>query len=303
MTNTAEQGVPTTGPSRGARRDSGLLGAGVGYSLSPALHEEEAERLGLDLAYRIVDTDVLKISTDEIGALIRHAGMLGFSGLNVTYPHKHLVIGAMDDLDPVAASLQSVNTIVFDDGRCLGYNTDCGGFGAGLDAGLPDADLSHVAQFGCGGAGSATARALLQRGTTRLDLIDPDSGRRDALADHLAHDFPDRDVVPWSPHESSSVLSKANGIVNATPMGSPNAAGSPADPADLRADIWVADIVYSPIDTQLLRDAAAVGARTLDGGRMLVHQAAHSFELFHGVRPQVQRMREHFLALVAGSTA
>lgn len=289
-------------PLRCRSAQSGLLGAGVGYSLSPALHEAEAQALGFPLVYRIVDTDLLQASTAEIRSLIRHAAMLGFAGLNVTYPHKQLVLDAMDELDPVAASLGSVNTIVFDGGRSVGHNTDCVGFGAGLDTGLPGADLSQVTQFGCGGAGAATARALLQRGTTRLDLVDPDPQRRRGLARHLTQDFPDCEIETWSPEDSSKAVATTRGVLNATPLGSPNAPGSPVDRSDLRPGMWVADIVYSPIETQLLRDAAAAGATTLDGGRMLVHQAAHSFELFHGVHPEVQRMREHFLHLVAERT-
>ncbi|OSP41380.1 shikimate dehydrogenase, partial [Streptomyces sp. 13-12-16] len=142
----------------------GLIGSGIGPSLSPALHEREAGRQGLRCLYRLLDLDTIGVPPEAVGELLRAARLLGFDGLNITHPCKRLVVEHLDALDPRAEALGAVNTVVFEDGRAVGHNTDVTGFAAAFARGLPDAPLERVVQLGAGGAGAAVAHATLTLG-------------------------------------------------------------------------------------------------------------------------------------------
>src|SRR4051794_23365285 len=135
----------------------GLIGAGIGGSLSPALHEREAACLGLDYRYRVLDIDELGA---DAGELLERARAEGYAGVNVTHPCKQVVIEHLDELSPEAAALGAVNTVVLRDGRAVGHNTDLTGFAGSFARGLPDAAMGHVLLIGAGGAGAAVAHAL-----------------------------------------------------------------------------------------------------------------------------------------------
>ena len=144
---------------------TGLIGAGIAGSLSPALHEREAAQLGLDYDYRLLDGV-------DVGPLLAAARAGGFTGVNVTHPCKQRVVEHLDALSPDAETLQAVNTVVFDGDRMIGHNTDCSGFAAGFERGLPGARLDDVVLLGAGGAGAAVAQALLNLGAKRLTIVD-----------------------------------------------------------------------------------------------------------------------------------
>jgi shikimate dehydrogenase len=263
----------------------GLIGAGIGTSLSPPLHEREAAELGIPYAYRTLDIDVLGRDGGELLAAARDAG---YAGLNVTHPCKQRMIAHLDELDDDAAAIGAVNTVVIRDGRTTGHNTDAAGFAASVERGLPDAPLGHVVLLGAGGAGSALAHALRRRGVGELTIVDADRERAAALAR----------AVGGRVGETTDVAG-ADGLVHATPTGMEGHPGIALDPALLHPGLWVADIVYRPLETELLRAARARGCRTLDGGGMVVMQAAASFERFTGLRPDVERMLSHFAELTA----
>ncbi|MFT4213079.1 MAG: shikimate dehydrogenase [Microbacterium sp.] len=276
----------------------GLVGTGVTPSLTPPMHMAEAAALGIPYLYRPIDMTVLGLGTGDLGAILDWAERLGFDALNITHPCKRAVIAHLDHVDPVAAALGAVNTVVFGaDGR-RGYNTDTTGFERAFVAGMADADTSRIVQLGAGGAGSAVADALLRRGVDGLTLVDVDPERARRLAAELtARHGTAVAVAPAS--GIAEALRSATGIVHCTPTGMAEHPGLPF-PADLlRPDLWVADIVYRPYVTELLATARSIGARTLDGGRMAVYQAVDAFELITGVRPDVARMTDHFQRLVA----
>src|SRR3954451_487734 len=151
---------------------TGLVGAGIGTSLSPPLHEREAAELGLRYAYRTLDIDVLGTG---VGALLARAREAGYDGLNVTHPCKQVVLEHLDAVDDDAAALGAVNTVVLRDGRATGHNTDAIGFAESVERGLPDARLDHVVLLAAGGAGSALAHALRHRlGAGELTIVDAD---------------------------------------------------------------------------------------------------------------------------------
>ncbi|NGN62578.1 shikimate dehydrogenase [Streptomyces sp. A7024] len=273
----------------GASYLAGLIGAGIGPSLSPALHEREADRHGVRLLYRTIDIDALGFAPEAVGELVRAAGALGFDGLNITHPCKQLVIEHLDELTPEAAELGAVNTVVFRDGRAIGHNTDVTGFARSFALGLPEAPTRRVVQLGAGGAGAAVAHALLTIGVDRLAVIDTDRGRAEQLTKALCGRFgPGRAVIPAA--GAADEVARADGLVHATPTGMAAHPGLPLPAELLRADLWVAEVVYRPLETELLRQARLRGCRTLDGGGMAAFQAADAFRLFTGLEPHTELM-------------
>jgi shikimate dehydrogenase len=268
----------------------GLIGSGIGPSLSPALHEREAGRRGLRLVYRLIDIDTLGVPPEAVGDLLRAARDLGFDGLNITHPCKQLVIEHLDALAPQAEALGAVNTVVFEDGRAVGHNTDVTGFAASFARGLPDAPLERVVQLGAGGAGAAVAHAMLTLGAERVTVVDALPERAAALAGSLNRAFGKARAAAASPDRQPDLLARADGIVHATPTGMAAHPGLPL-PADLlHPGLWVAEVVYRPLETELLRTARALGCATLDGGGMAAFQAADAFRLFTGREPDAARI-------------
>lgn len=268
----------------------GLVGSGIGPSASPALHEREADELGLRYVYRLLDLDVLR---RPVGDVVAAAKLAGFDGLNVTHPAKQLVLEHLDELSSEAEALGAVNTVVFERGRAIGHNTDATGFARSLGRGLPDVRMDDVVLLGAGGAGAAVAHALLSLGTGRLTIHDVDRARGENLAEALNERFGEGRAEAGD----LAAVENADGLVHATPTGMAAHPGSPVAAELLRPDLWVADIVYRPLETALLAAARARGCRVLNGGGMVVLQAAESFRLFTGVEPDPARMLRHFDAL------
>jgi shikimate dehydrogenase len=269
----------------------GLVGAGIGASLTPRMHEREAARIGIACRYELLDVD----ASDEapvLADLLDRVEADGWRGLNVTHPCKHEVVALLDDVSPEARLLQAVNTVVFADGRRAGHNTDWSGFAEGLRRGLPDARLDEVAVLGAGGAGAAVVLALLRTGAGGVGL-DADPARAAALATRL-RDAGDGTVTAAATDALGPLLAGVDGLVHATPTGMAASPGSAVPPALLHDGLWVADVVYRPLETELLRNARAAGCATLDGGRMAVFQAVHAFALFTGVEADSDRMAETF---------
>ncbi|MFI7014530.1 shikimate dehydrogenase [Streptomyces sp. NPDC050164] len=269
---------------------AGLIGSGIGPSLSPALHEREGDRQGLRLLYRLIDIDPLGVPPEAVGDLVRAARDLGFDGLNITHPCKQLVIEHLDALAPQAKALGAVNTVVFEDGRAVGHNTDVTGFAASFARGLPDAPLERVVQLGAGGAGAAVAHAMLTLGAERVTVVDALPERAAALADSLNRAFGRGRAAAVTPDRQARLLAHADGIVHATPTGMAAHPGLPLPAELLHPGLWVAEVVYRPLETELLRTARALGCATLDGGGMAAFQAADAFRLFTGREPDAARM-------------
>jgi shikimate dehydrogenase len=268
----------------------GLIGSGIGPSLSPALHEREADRQGLRYLYRLIDIDVLGVGPEAVGDLVRAARDLGFDGLNITHPCKQLVIDHLDELAPQAAALGAVNTVVFEGGRAIGHNTDVTGFAASFARGLPDVPLERVVQLGAGGAGAAVAHAVLTLGAGHVTVVDAMPDRAADLAAGLNRHFGAGRAAAATPDALEGLLARADGVVHATPTGMAAHPGLPFPAELLHPGLWVAEVVYRPLETELLRTARGVGCATLDGGGMAVFQAVDAFRLFTGREPDAVRM-------------
>lgn len=277
----------------------GLLGEGIRHSLTPPMHVAEAEHLGISYEYRALDLLEMTEDASHTSEIILRARDEGYAALNVTHPCKQLALEVLDELSPEAARLQAVNLVSFRDGKIIGQNTDWTGFRAAVQEGLPDALLDTVVQVGAGGAGAATAYALLTLGVRHLMLSDHDITRAVDLAHTYQTWFPYQRITVVPATSLDEGLSDCEGVVNATPMGMFYHPGVSFDIEALNRDAWVCEIVYLPIETELLRTARRAGHRVLDGGRMAVGQAADSIEYITGRTPNRDRMRAHFLELVS----
>lgn len=271
----------------------GLMGRGIGLSKSPAMHEREGARIGLGYDYVLLDFDRLELSDSQLGEMIAAAETAGFAGLNITHPFKQAVLPLLDDLSPEAAGIGAVNTVLLKDGRRIGHNTDGWGFAESFGEELGDVPLDRVVQFGAGGAGAAVAHALMSRQVRELVLCDTEIGRAEALATRLTERF-GRLVRALS--QVADEVAAANGIVNTTPVGMAKYPGLPLGRELLQPEHWVADVIYFPAETELLRLARSLGCRTLAGTGMAVYQAVKAFELFTGIVPDRARMVDHFAA-------
>lgn len=270
----------------------GLIGSGIQASLAPVMHEHEGAELGLNFVYKLIDLEVLGLGVDGLADLLTSTERLGFNGLNITHPCKQAVIPLLSDLSDDARSIGAVNTVVLRDGKRVGHNTDWSGFAESFRRGFPDVTLRRVVQLGAGGAGSAAAYAALKLGVEQLSLFDVAVDRAQQLAARLNTQFGEGRVVADANLESA--VAGADGVIHATPTGMEKYPGLPLPENLLRPQMWVCEIVYFPLETELLCTAKALGCRTLDGGGMAVYQAAKAFELFTGIRPDARRLWRHF---------
>lgn len=275
-----------------------LVGHGIGPSLSPALHMREAGLLGLDYSYEIVD--LIDEPGADLGQVLDRLQDEGFAASNVTHPFKQRVLDHVREHSEVVDRIGSANLVLLQGGRRTAHNTDYLGFRHGLEEFLGDRPRGPVLQVGAGGAGLATACVLADLGFTEVVVHDRSAEAAARLVDRFGgttgarfHDSAG-DLERW--------LGLAGGVVHVTPTGMREHPGVAVDVARLPESAWVAEVVYRPLETELLRRARARGLATLDGGAMAVGQAWESLRLITGRTPDATRMREHFAELVTATS-
>lgn len=291
--------MPAGGPTPARPLDGsflcGLIGAGIQASRTPALHEREGAEQRLRYVYRIIDLEVLGVGAEALPELLVAAERMGFSGLNITYPCKQSVIPLLHALADEARVLGAVNTVVLRDGKRTGHNTDGWGWAMAFRRAMPDVKRDRVVQLGAGGAGAAVAHSALTLGVGELSVFDTDTRRAEDLALGLCRRFGATRAVAGT--DLALAMRMADGLIHSTPTGMDKLPGMPL-PADLlHSGLWVSDIVYFPLETQLLREARLRGCATLDGGGMAVFQAVEAFRLITGVTPDADRMARHFASM------
>ncbi len=271
---------------------TGLLGAPIAHSASPAMHERAAEALGLRCHYQLIE--VAGAGKKELRILLEGVRRLGFSGINVTFPYKETVLNLLDELSPGARRVGAVNTIVVRDGRLIGCNTDTTGFARAITGLVAASAYGAVAVIGAGGVGKAIAFALAGLGVRELRIFDSEHDKAAHLAALL------RGQASTSvPHNVEDALRGVAGVVNASPVGMLPNRGTPVPDTLLHAGLWVADAVYSPLWTPLLTAAKAKGAAVMTGRELAIYQAADAFELFTGLEPSATEMGNAFDAVMA----
>jgi len=266
----------------------GLIGAGIQASRTPAMHMLEASRQGLRYVYKLIDLEKLGLGAEALPDLLNAAERMGFDGLNITHPCKQAVIPLLTELSEEARAIGAVNTVVLRNGKRSGHNTDCTGFAESFRRGLSGAQTGRVVLLGAGGAGAAIAHAVLNLGVEHLTIFDIDT----AKAAHLATALGPRRVTQGI--NLADAMPGADGLIHATPTGMAQHPGLPLPATLLRPEHWVAEIVYFPLETELLRTADSIGCRTLNGSGMAVFQAVDAFRLFTGIQPDPERMLRSF---------
>lgn len=256
----------------------GVIGNPVAHSLSPIMHNQAFTATGYNgiyLAFRVSDT----------GAAIKGIAALNFKGVSVTLPHKAAVMQYLDEVDETAAQIGAVNTIVNNRGRLIGYNTDCPGALEALRARTSIKDKS-VALIGAGGAARAIGFGLVAA-DARLTILNRTRKSGERLAADLQAQYLPLDE--WAPDRYEI-------LINTTPVGMhPETDATPIPKEDLTKEMVVMDIVYNPLETRLLKEAATAGCRTINGADMFVFQGVKQFELWTGKKAPVGVMHNAVL--------
>jgi shikimate dehydrogenase len=279
------------GPAASKKLLTGLIGAPIAHSASPAMHERAAEALGLRGHYQLIE--VAGADAAGLAMMLEGVRRLGFAGVNVTYPYKEAVVPLLDELAPGAAAMGAVNTVVARGGRLTGHNTDTTGFARAVAPLLAPAGNS-VAVIGAGGVGKAIAFALASLKVTDIRIFDSEPERAGKLVALLPAQGGARAAV-----SVEDALNGATGLVNGTPVGMLPNRGMPVPATLLHETLWVADAVYSPLITPLLAAAQAKGARIMTGRELAIYQAADAIELFTGLAPSTDVMGEAFDGVMA----
>lgn len=270
----------------------GLFGNPVAHSLSPLLHNYILQKIGCNWVYL-----PFAVPGERLEDAVNAIRSLNFRGVNVTIPHKEAVIPYLDDISPEAAACGAVNVISNENGSLRGYNTD----GAGFIASLQEAEVALQGKalfIGAGGAARSLAVSLAAQGISQLDFIDIDLPRAQALAGSLAlpSDIPAR-AHPMSEETFTKLAGLSDIIINCTPVGMyPRIEQSPVAALDmLQPGTVVCDIIYNPLNTAFLAMGQTQGLKTINGLSMFVHQAALSLEIWLGIKPPLQLMKEVLL--------
>ena len=271
---------------------TGLLGAPIAQSAAPAMHERAAAALDLHCHYQLIE--ITGADRDELKLVLEGVRRLGFAGINVTFPYKEAVLDLLDELSPVAAKIGAVNTVVVRDNRLIGHNTDTTGFAHVIGPLVTASSHGAVAVIGAGGVGKAIAFALAGLGVTELRIFDTEHAKATRLAVQLGGQ-----AKISASHSVEDALRGVAGMVNGSPVGMLPSFGTPVPDAMLDAGMWVADAVYSPLWTPLLKAAKARGCAVMTGRELAINQAADAFELFTGLAPFTDEMGIAFDAVMA----
>lgn len=270
---------------------TGLIGYPVSHSLSPRIHAYWIAEHKLDGDYKLFTT-----APARLRQTILHMRKKNVGGVNITIPHKQNVIEYLDSVDDTAKKIGAVNTVVNKDGKFVGTNTDAYGFITNLREGLSgkvdgdiNAYLKNVVILGAGGATRAACVALKEAGAITITLVNRSNEAAVTLASHFGIAS-----LPWEAR--SEALAHATLLINTTSLGMQDYDALEIDLAKLPKDAAVHDIVYAPLETELLKNAKKNGHKIVDGLGMLLYQAQAAFEKWHGVKPAVTKaLREHVL--------
>lgn len=271
-------------------RLAGVIGDPVAHSKSPVLHGHWLRRHGIRGYYV-----PLHVTQANLAEVFRALPRMGFRGVNVTIPHKEQALKLADTITDRAALIGAANTITFNrNGKVQADNTDGAGFIANIRQAAPGwraADGPAIV-LGAGGASRAIVSALLAEGAPKVILANRTRARAEALRDHLGARV---DLLDWT--RVGEALEEAATLVNATALGMEGGQPLNVDLGRLTSATLVTDLVYTPLKTQLLADAEAIGCPVVDGLGMLLHQAAPGFERWFGVKPVVDEdLRQAVLA-------
>ncbi|WP_102345520.1 shikimate dehydrogenase [Bacillus sp. Marseille-P3661] len=272
----------------------GVIGHPIGHSMSPAMHNDQFSQLGFDCYYQAFD-----VEPAQLEKAIEGMRALGIAGFNVTIPHKVDIMKYLDEVNEEAKKIGAVNTVVNDNGRLIGYNTDGKGLVLSLQR-LTGTEIQpkSVLIIGAGGAARAIFVTLANIGVARVDI----ANRTIQKAKQLISVTNTAESHAISMKEAEASLERYDIIINTTSVGmSPNIDDIPLELTNLKRGTILSDIIYNPIETKWLRMGASLGAITQGGVGMLVGQGALAFELWTGEKPDFMRMEEVVINRLGGS--
>ncbi|PKP71795.1 MAG: shikimate dehydrogenase [Alphaproteobacteria bacterium HGW-Alphaproteobacteria-4] len=264
----------------------GLIGDNIARSRSPLLHRLAGAQNGLAVDYaRLVPRDMGR----DFDAVFADCARGGYRGINITYPYKERAAARLGIDDPLVRAIGAVNTVLFTPNGPKGFNTDHSGFIAAYRGARGDANPGTVCMVGTGGVGRAIAFGLVALRAPALHLVDQDRSKATALAEALRAAAPGMAVQVFA--TVAEAAQGAQGLINSTPIGMVGYDGSVFAPADLAGAAWVFDAVYTPVETQFLRDAEAAGLAMISGYELFFWQGVHAWQIFAGLPLDLPALR------------
>ena len=268
----------------------GLIGDNIARSRSPLLHRLAGAQNGVDVTY---DRLVPKDRGETFAEVFEDCLDGGYRGINVTYPYKEVVTRGLRIDDPLVSAIGAVNTVIFEGDGPRGHNTDYSGFTAAYRRVRGDADTGPMLMIGTGGVGRAVAFGLVALGATELRLVDRDAAKAEALAADLRRAAPG--VTVGTGTDAVAAAGGAAGLINCTPVGMVGYDGTPLPAGAMAGASWAFDAVYTPADTQFLRDAAAAGLQIISGWELFFYQGVHAWAHFAGLPLDEDRLRHDLI--------
>lgn len=261
-----------------------VIGDPIAQSLSPQLHNGLFKETGVDALYLPI-----AVKSEDLQKLVDGFRLMNFGGFNITKPHKMEIIKVLDQLDPLAKKIGAVNTVVYRNGKMVGYNTDGFGFIKSLEtkiAKIPKDELT-ILILGCGGAVKSVAMALADWGIKKVIIANRTAEKAAALANLINENWPGKaQAIGMATEALKKAVDEATVVVNGTSLGMADSPlQSPLPKELLKKELLVYDMIYSPPVTQLLKDGKEVGAQTQNGLDMLLYQGLLAFELWTGIFP------------------
>lgn len=281
--------------SRAPSLQLGLIGDNIAASRAPALHGLAGAQNGIAVRYDRLVPHQRDMTFDQ---LFDHCAGAGYRGLNITYPYKEQAVVRVRIDDPLVRAIGAVNTVIFDADGPTGFNTDYSGFMAACTAARGTEPPGAVLMIGTGGVGRAVAFGLVGLAVTELRLVDRDPDKAQALARALHDSAPQ---VKVSVHAKAvEAASGVSGVINCTPVGMVGYGSTPLPRAAMTGITWAFDAVYTPTDTQFLKDAAAEGLEVISGWELFFYQGVHAWDLFSGTPLDRSTLRQALISAEGG---
>lgn len=269
----------------------GLIGDNIAASQTPRLHRLAGAQNGREVRY---DSLIPRNEGLEFGALFVRCQAQGYRGINVTYPYKEVVTGRLKIDDPLVAAIGACNTVLFDGNHPRGFNTDYSGFVSSYRRVRGDTAPGVVLMIGAGGVGRAVAFGLIALGASEIRIADRDPAKAKALAEGLRAVRPGLPLLTGT--DAAAMASEVSGIINCTPVGMVGYEGTPLEPAVMTGAAWAFDAVYTPVNTQFLRDALVAGLDVISGYELFIGQGVDAWKIFTGLPLDEERLREDLAA-------
>jgi len=273
----------------------GVIGDPIAHSMSPIMHNDSFQRYDINAEFF-----AFHVKKEALQDAVKGFKAIHLAGFNITVPHKTAIMPFLDEIDPLAQAIGAVNTVVNDDGRFIGYNTDGSGFLEALKKEIPSFDNKNMLLIGAGGAARAIYFTMAYAGVQSIDIANRTLDKAEYLVKNCPYPV---DSAVLRIEDAEEKLSKYDLIVQTTSIGMhPEINRSPICLDRIKKDAFVSDIIYTPLETKFLQDAKRHGARTQNGIPMFAYQGALAFEKWTGILPDTERMQSIVLKHLGGKS-